>query len=134
MSAGPDPLDAVPPSLGREARHPLAGGRRVADGVATVALLVLASLLAVAAGWGITFLAFRFDSCGATGTSCDEGLGTAVIVGGRAAVAVVLVAAIALSVVRLVRRRLAWPVPLLAMGCTVGVFVLALVLTGSALR
>ncbi len=58
-----------------EARHPLAGGRRVADVVASVVLLVVLALEAVVAGWAIVLLSLAFGSCNAPGNSCNVALG-----------------------------------------------------------
>ncbi|MBE7162562.1 MAG: hypothetical protein INR72_15090 [Williamsia herbipolensis] len=123
-----------PVAFGREARRPLAGGRRVADGVASVVLLVFESVVAVAAGWGIVFLTFRFDSCGAPGTRCDEALGGAVVAAGPVLVALLLVASIVVSVLRLVRRRLAWPVPVIGVVAIVAAFAAALAIVGAAVQ
>jgi hypothetical protein len=125
---GPDPLASGPPGLGREARHPLVGGRRVGDLVASVLLLALQLVVAFVAGWGAVFLAFAFDSCGAGagGRTCNTELGSVAILGAPILVGVLFVAAVIVTVLRLVRRRLSWPVPMIGTVLSVGVFFLAL--------
>ncbi|MBT2500945.1 hypothetical protein [Curtobacterium sp. ISL-83] len=112
----------------REARPPLVGGRRVADVVATVVLLVVTTGVAAAAVWGIRFLSLGFRSCAAPGNSCNETLGGAVVTGGPVIVALVLVAAVATCVLRIVRRRVAWPVALSGSAVIVAVFFAAVLL------
>jgi len=131
--AGPDPLGSGPAVFGREARHPLAGGRRVADVVATTALLVLLAAESVVAGGGIVFLSLAFTSCGAPGNTCDEALGGAVVYVGPVLVALVLVATLIVCVLRLVRRRLSWPFALVGIAAVVAVFFGAILLVDSAI-
>ncbi|MFJ7286728.1 DUF6264 family protein [Curtobacterium sp. AB451] len=128
-----DPLGSGPAAFGREARHPLAGGRRVADVVATVVLLVVLAAESVVAGGGIVFLSLAFSSCGAPGNSCDETLGGAVVYAGPVLVALVLVAALVVCVLRLVRRRLSWPFALVGIAAVVAVFFGAMLLVDSAI-
>uniref|UniRef100_A0A942T0C5 Uncharacterized protein n=1 Tax=Neobacillus citreus TaxID=2833578 RepID=A0A942T0C5_9BACI len=130
--SGPDPLASGPAAFGREARHPLAGGRRVADLVASVVLLVVLTAEAVVAGWAIVFLSLAFASCGAPGNSCNEALGGAVVYTAPVIVALVLVAALVTCVLRLVHRRLAWPFAVVGMAAVVAVFFGALLLVESA--
>ena len=137
LGSGPassgDPLGSGPAAFGREARHPLAGGRRVADVVATTALLVLLAAESVVAGGGIVFLSLAFSSCGAPGNSCDETLGGAVVYVGPVLVAVVLVATLVVCVLRLVRRKLTWPFALVGIAAVVAVFFGAILLVDSAI-
>lgn len=128
-----DPLASGPAVFGREARHPLAGGRRVADLVASVGLLVLLAAESVVAGGGIVFLSLAFSSCGAPGNSCDETLGGAVVYVGPVLVALVLVATLVVCVLRLVRRRLSWPFALVGVAAVVAVFFGAMLLVDSAI-
>lgn len=128
-----DPLGCGPATFGREARHPLAGGRRVADLVTTIALLVVLAAESVAAGAGIVFLSLAFGSCAAPGNTCDEAFGGAVVSVGPMIVAVVLVATLAACVLRLVHRRLSWPVVLVGMAGVVAVFSAAVLLVDSAI-
>jgi uncharacterized membrane protein YhaH (DUF805 family) len=128
-----DPLGSGPAAFGREARHPLAGRRRVADVVATIALLVLLAAESVVAGGGIAFLSLAFSSCGAPGNSCDEAFGGAVVYAGPVLVALVLVATLVVCVMRLVRRRLSWPFALVGIAAVVAVFFGAILLVDSAI-
>lgn len=128
-----DPLGSGPAAFGREARHPLAGGRRVADVVASVVLLTVLAAESVLAGAGIVFLSLGFTSCGAPGSRCDEALGGAVVYVGPVLVAVVLVAALLVCVLRLVRRRLTWPFALVGIAAVVAVFFGSLLLVDSAI-
>lgn len=130
--ADPDPLGSAPSRFGREARHPLAGRSRVADLVASTALLVVLTVGALAAGWGIRLMSLAFVSCGAPGNTCNETLGDSVVVVGPIIVAAVLVATIAVCVLRLVRRRLTWPVVLVGMAAIVAVFFASLLLVDSS--
>lgn len=128
-----DPLGSGPAVSGREARRPLAGGRRVADVVATVVLLTVLAVESVVAGAGVVFLSLGFTSCEAPGNRCDETLGGAVVYVGPVLVAVVLVAALLVCVLRLVRRRLSWPFALVGIAAVVAVFAGSLLLVDSAI-
>ncbi|GGK96609.1 glucan phosphoethanolaminetransferase (alkaline phosphatase superfamily) [Curtobacterium luteum] len=119
---GPDVAVVVGARTGREARHPLTGGRRVADVVATVVLLVALTLVAIVAAWAIVFLSLNFSSCSAPGNSCNAVLGGAVVYVGPVLVALVVVGAIVWSLVRLVRRRMAWAIPVVGITAVVVVF------------
>jgi hypothetical protein len=120
----------VPDGSGREARTGLRGRRRVADVATSVVLLVVGALAALTAGWGIVLLSLGFRSCDAPGNRCDEGLGGAVVTLGPVLVALVFVVTVILCVLRLVRRRLAWPVALLGLGVLVVVFLVARLVVG----
>ncbi|WP_420838826.1 DUF6264 family protein [Curtobacterium pusillum] len=128
-----DPLGSGPAAFGREARHPLAGGRRVVDVVATIALLVLLAAESVVAGGGIVFLSLAFSSCDVPGNTCNETLGGAVVHTGPVLVALVLVATLVVCVLRLVRRRLSWPFALVGIAAVVAVFFGAILLVDSAI-
>jgi hypothetical protein len=117
---------------GREARAGLHGARRVGDVVATVVLLVLGAVTALVAGRGIQLLALSFGSCSAPGNRCDEGLGSTVVAFGPVLVALVFLVSVVLCVLRLVRRRVAWPVAFLGLGVLVAVFVVARLVVGGA--
>ena len=132
MNGSLDPLASAPAAFGREARHPLAGGRRVADVVTTVVLLVLETLAAIVAGWAIVFLSFAFRSCDAPGNQCNEVLGGAVVYAGPVIVALLLIASIVVCVLRLVRRRLAWPVALVGLFAVVAVFAVSRVVVDAS--
>lgn len=119
-------------AVGRAARPGLRGGRRVADVVATVVLLLLGAVTTVVAGRGIQFMALSFGSCDAPGNRCDEGLGSTVVTLGPVVVALVFLVTLVVCVLRLVRRRLSWPVALLGLGVLVLVFVVARLLVGGS--
>lgn len=122
------------PTVGREARHTLQGRRHVVDVVATVVLLVLSAVESVAAVGGIVFLSMAFHSCSAPGNACDVGLGGAVVYAGPVVVALVFVTVTVACVLRLVRRRWAWPVALVGIAAQVVVFSGALLLVDSAVQ
>lgn len=100
--------------------------------VATTALLLVLTLAALAAGWGIKLKSLAFLSCAAPGNSCNVGLGDSVVTVGPILLAVVLVASIVVCVMRLVRRRLAWPVVFVGLAAVVAVFFAALLLIESS--
>lgn len=130
--AGSGARGASAGGVGLEARPPSSGPRRVADVVASVVLLVLLAVEAVVAAMGILLLSLGFSSCAAPGNTCDQGLGGAVVYVGPVLVAFVSVAALVVSMVRLVKRRLTWPVPLLGAGLVVVVFFVARALADMA--
>ncbi|MBF4605385.1 hypothetical protein ITJ60_15950 [Curtobacterium sp. VKM Ac-2884] len=100
--------------------------------VASIALLVVLTLEALAAGWGIKLMSLAFVSCAAPGNTCNAGLGDSVVTVGPILIALVLVASIVVCILRLVRRRLAWPVVLVGMAAVVAVFFAALLLIESS--
>ncbi|WP_139195310.1 hypothetical protein [Curtobacterium sp. MCBA15_001] len=100
---------------------------------ATIVLLAIDAVVAVVAGWGIVFLSLGFQSCSVPGNRCDETLGGAVVYAGPVLVALALVLAVVFSVLRLVRRRLAWPIAVTGLVALVVVFSGALVLVDSAI-
>lgn len=102
--------------------------------VATVLLLALLAVESVAAGGGIVFLSLAFHSCAAPGNTCDAGLGTGVVTVGPVLVALVLVGTVVGCVLRLVRRRLAWPLALVGVAAQVVVFFAALLLVDAAVQ
>ena len=119
-------------AVGREARPGLRGGRRVVDVVATVLLLLLGAVTTVVAGRGIQFMALSFGSCDAPGNRCDEGLGSTVVTLGPVVVALAFLVTLVVCMLRLVRRRLSWPVALLGLGVLVLVFIVARLLVGGS--
>lgn len=121
-------------SSGREARGTARTPRHVVDVVATVLLLALLAVEAVAAGGGIVFLSMAFHSCAAPGNTCDAGLGTGVVTVGPVVVALVFVGTVVGCVLRLVRRRLAWPLALVGIAAMVVVFFAALLLVDAAVQ
>ncbi|KTR52272.1 hypothetical protein NS359_06955 [Curtobacterium oceanosedimentum] len=123
-----------PASSGREARLAARTPRHVVDVVATVLLLALLAVESVAAGGGIVFLSLAFHSCAAPGNTCDAGLGTGVVTVGPVLVALVLVGMVVGCVLRLVRRRLAWPLALVGIAAQVVVFFAALLLVDAAVQ
>jgi hypothetical protein len=100
--------------------------------VASTALLVLLTVEALAAGWGIKLMSLAFVSCAAPGNTCNATLGDSVVVVGPILVAAVLVGSIVVCVLRLVRRRLTWPVVLVGMAAVVAVFFASLLLVDSS--
>ena len=105
---------------------------RTADVVITIIELIVLGLGGLALSVMGFFLVFASDSCGVAETECSTGqiaLGVAVASGGPW---VVILAMGGWAVVRMVRRRSAWWVPLLAVpGCAL-VFALGVALTFSA--
>jgi hypothetical protein len=132
MAARLSAPDAAPSTTGREARQPLVGGRRVADMIATITVLAIATAVALAVAWGIVFLSLGFHSCSAPGNRCDESLGGVVVYAGPVVVALIVALAVVVSVLRLVRRRMAWPVAVTGLVAVVAVFFAALLLVDSA--
>ncbi|GAA1494967.1 DUF6264 family protein [Curtobacterium herbarum] len=126
------PAAASASAAGREARPGLRGGRRVADVVTTVVVLLLGAVTTIVAGRGIQFMALSFGSCNAPGNRCDEGLGSTVVTLGPVVVALVFLVTLVLCLFRLARRRLSWPVAFLGLGVLVLVFVVARLLAGEA--
>lgn len=120
--------------VGREARLADRTRRHVADVVATVLLLVLLAVESVAAGGGIVFLSMAFHSCAAPGNTCDAGLGGGVVTVGPVLVVLVLVGTVVGCVLRLVRRRLAWPLALVGVAAQIVVFFAALLLVDAAVQ
>ncbi|MCJ1715385.1 hypothetical protein [Curtobacterium sp. VKM Ac-2922] len=133
MTAPVAPSESGPAGPGVRVRRPVVGGRRVADLVATITLLSIDAVVALVAGWGIVFLSLGFGSCTAPGNSCDETLGGVAVYAGPVLVALAVALAIVFSVLRLVRRRLAWPIPLTGLVAVVVVFFGALALVDSAI-
>ncbi|MDB6427330.1 MULTISPECIES: DUF6264 family protein [unclassified Curtobacterium] len=131
---GSDGAVASAAAVGREARLAAGTHRRVADVVATVLLLVLLAVESVAVGGGIVFLSMAFHSCAAPGNTCDAGLGGGVVTVGPVLVVLVLVGTVVGCVLRLVRRRLAWPLVLVGIAAQVVVFFAALLLVDSAVQ
>lgn len=132
MAARLSAPDAAGSTTGREAHQPLVGRRRVADMVATIAVLTVATAAGLVVAWGIVFLSLGFHSCSAPGNRCDETLGGVVVYAGPVVVALVVVLAVVVSVLRLVRRRVAWPVAVIGLVAVVAVFFAALLLVDSA--
>ncbi len=97
-------------------------------------LLVLLAVESVAVGGGIVFLSMAFHSCAAPGNTCDAGLGGGVVTVGPVLVVLVLVGTVVGCVLRLVRRRLAWPLVLVGIAAQVVVFFAALLLVDSAVQ
>lgn len=102
---------------------------RVWDLVLTIVLLVgLVPSAAVASYMGV-FVAFASDSCGA---SCNMGLLEFAFGFGIVAPWVLLVAALVVGIVLLVRRRIAFWVPLVAAALMVVAFFVAFALAAAA--
>jgi hypothetical protein len=105
---------SMPPESFRTLRPgPVRSSARTWDVVLTIVLLVLLPLAALAASYAGLFLAFAADACGSHTCNTDlmnVGLWSAVI-----APWAVLLAAVVVSIVLLVKRRLAFWVPLAGM-------------------
>ncbi len=121
MTDAPDAPDApaAPPAPVAPTRRP----RRVWDLVLTILLLVVyLGVTAIGSFLGV-FLAFASDSCGASSVCNVDQIGTGMTVavyGVWAPVLIVLIVAIVL----LVRRRLAFWVPLVGIALTIAIVVL----------
>lgn len=103
--------------------------RRGWDLALTVVLLLLLPLLAVACSYAGLLLAFASDACGAI--PCDDGL---VNVGLWSAVIApwgVLLVTVVVAIVRLVRRRLAFWVPLAGSVLMIAVWFVAAAIVGA---
>lgn len=107
-------------------RDPPVRMRRTWDLVLTIALLVGMLAIAIVAAFGGVFLIFVTDSCGSAGRCNDVAVDAGVLTGAVGPLVVATVALIA-AIVRLVRRRIAFWVPI------VGVAVIVLVLGGGYL-
>jgi len=84
---------------------------RVGDVVASIILLVLGAIAFAVLAFASLFLAMMSDGCG-SGTNCNYGVMTAGYFVALLVPPVVFVAAAIWTIIRLVRRRLAWWVPL----------------------
>lgn len=118
---GPPPGSTLPPQQDR-----------TWDVVVTITELLLLGLGGLALSVMGFFLVFASDSCGVAGNECSTGqlaLGVVVASGGPW---VVILGMGAWAVVRLVRRRSAWWVPLLAVIGSGLVFALGVAMTFSA--
>ena len=116
---------------GSPAGHPPAKDR-TADVVVTIIELIMLGLGGVLLSFFGFFLVFASDSCGISETHCSTGqiaLGVVVAAGGPW---LVILGMGAWAVVRLVRRRSAWWVPLLAVPGACLVFALGAALTFNA--
>jgi len=84
---------------------------RVGDVVASIILLVLGAIAFAVLAFASLFLAMMSDGCG-SGTNCNYGVMTAGYFVALLVPPVVFVASAIWTIIRLVRRRLAWWVPL----------------------
>lgn len=117
--------DASPPAAAPVGSSETAGGRRTADVVGTVVLLVVTGALGLVAAFFGMFTGMVSDGCfGDDLCGSRVGLGTLINV---LAPVVCWVLAVVVSARRLARRQSAWWVPLVAVAAW-----FALVLTGSA--
>lgn len=120
----------MPPESFRTLRpEPAARTSRGWDVALTIVPLVLLPLLALAASYAGVLLAFASDACGST--TCNTGL---MNIGFWTAVIspwVVLVIGVIVAIVRLVRRRLAFWVPLVTVVAVVAVWFVAAALVGA---
>lgn len=104
--------------------------RRTWDLVLTVVLLIAMAAVAVVAAFGGVFLVFVTDSCGSVGRCNDAAVTSGVLTGAVGPLVVALIAAV-VAVVRLVRRRMAFWVPVVGLVLIVAVLVLGYLLTAS---
>jgi len=120
----------MPPESFRTLRpEPAARTSRGWDVALTIVPLVLLPLLALTASYAGVLLAFASDACGST--TCNTGL---MNIGFWTAVIspwVVLVIGVIVAIVRLVRRRLAFWVPLVTVVAVVAVWFVAAALVGA---
>ena len=125
---------SLPPSSYRTLQPERAGRRgvRVWDVVLSIALSVLLIFFAFAASYAGFFLAVAADAC--SPRICDFVLMNAGLWFGAIAPWVVLLASLALVVVLLVKRRLAFWVPLGSAALMVGLWFVAAAIVGAAVR
>ncbi|MDR6692070.1 sterol desaturase/sphingolipid hydroxylase (fatty acid hydroxylase superfamily) [Microbacterium sp. 1154] len=121
---------SMPPESFRTLRpEPTARRSRGWDVALTIVLLVLLPLLALAASYAGVLLAYAADACGST--TCNTGL---MNIGFWTAVVspwVVLLVGVIVAIVRLVRHRLAFWVPLVTIVAIVAVWFIAAALVGA---
>ncbi|KQM44912.1 MULTISPECIES: DUF6264 family protein [Microbacterium] len=121
---------SMPPESFRTLRpEPTARRARGWDVALTIVLLVLLPLLALAASYAGVFLVYAADACGSV--TCDTGL---MNIGFWTAVVspwVVLIIGVVISIVRLVRHRLAFWVPLVTVVTIAAVWFVAAALVGA---
>jgi hypothetical protein len=121
---------SLPPESFRTLRpEPAARQGRTWDTVLTVVLLVLLPLLAVAATYAGALLTLATDAC--VSTTCDPGLMNTGFWMAVIAPWAILLLAVVVAVVRLVRRRLAFWVPLAATAAMVVFWFIAAALVGA---
>lgn len=95
--------------------------RRTWDVVLTIILLLLAVVAAIIGSFLGVFLAFASDACGASVECNTDQIATGMLIA-MGGVWVPLIAAVVVSIVLLVRRRLAFWVPLAGIALIAGVF------------
>ncbi len=120
----------MPPESFRTLRpEPAARRSRGWDVALTIVLLVMLPLLALAASYAGVLLVYAADACGPA--TCDTGL---MNIGFWTAVVspwVVLIFGVVISIVRLVRHRLAFWVPLVTVVAIAAVWFVAAALVGA---
>lgn len=104
--------------------------RRTWDLALTIVLLVAMAAVAVVAALAGVFLVFVTDSCGTVGR-CNDAVVTSGVLTGAIGPLLVALIAIAVAVVRLVRRRLAFWVPVVGFAVIVAVLAAGYLLTSS---
>ena len=121
---------SLPPESFRTLRpEPRARAARPWDVAITIGLLVLLPLLALGASYAGVLLAYAADACGAQ--TCDTGL---MNLGFWIAVIspwAILLIGVVVAIVRLVRHRLAFWVPVVAIVSIVAVWFIAAALVGA---
>lgn len=122
FSLSPESYRVLPP-------EPTRPRRRRWDLALTIVLLVLLPLLAVACSYAGFFLAFASDACGAI--ACDYGLMNVGLWSAVISPWVVLLGTVVVAIVRLVRRRLAFWVPLAGSVVMVAAWFIAAAIVGA---
>lgn len=121
---------SLPPESFRTLRpEPRSRAARPWDVAITVVLLVLLPLLALAATYAGVLLAFAADACGAQ--TCDTGLMNLGFWIAVIAPWVILTIGVVVAIVRLVRHRLAFWVPLVAIASMVAAWFVAAAFVGA---
>ncbi len=120
----------MPPQSFRTLRpEPAARKTRGWDTALTIVLLVLLPLLALAASYAGVLLVFAADACGSI--RCDTALMNTGFWMAVISPWVVLLIGVVISIVRLVRHRLAFWVPLVTIACIAAVWFVAAALVGA---
>jgi hypothetical protein len=109
----------LPRVSGREPRERKAPGW--GDRIAALVLLGLESAFSYLAYLGVIFGAEVFNRCPSIDRTCDYALGDRILLAGRIAVPVVVVLSAVAVVVRMVRGRRAWWVPIAGSAALVAV-------------
>lgn len=125
---------SMPPSSYRTLQPERLGRRRVRawDVVVSIVLSVLLTLFAFGASYAGFFLALAADAC--SPATCDFTLVNAGLWFGVISPWVVLLASLAVVIALLVKRRIAFWVPLVSAALMVGLWFVAAAIVGAAVR